>query len=367
MRRVLLVPLALGLALACAKGAQVTAVAPASKTGAPALSGGAAGGAVVPSPSASAAVLDASHEDDPPCRCTGTVTFADPALQKAVARALKVEGPISAERACQTRVLMLHNAMVAKLDGLECFSRLERLLIGHGTLEDLQIVSQLPQLKELWLTEQRARDLTPLTRLERLENLHLEGNRIVDLGPLASLTTLTTLGVGSNCVTDLAPLTGLSRLKNLTVSFNYVTDLTPLASMTQLEHLVLSGNYFKSLAPLASLYELHSLFVDSTGQKDLSALTALKRFSLLVVQRNPIDCDAQAKHLALLDEAAKLNGGTLAHDCTERARRARAQGLHDELSMPVVRNKSSDARCKADRVFPKKESLVRAGARSRGD
>jgi Leucine-rich repeat (LRR) protein len=200
-------------------------------------------------------------------------------------------------------------------------------------------------LKELWITSQRLRDLAPL----------------------GALSNLSELSVGQNCVADLAPLTRLAKLKNLSVPFNYVTDLTPLAGMTQLEHVGLSGNYFKSLAPLAGLYELHSLWLDSTGQKDLSALTALKRFNLLNVERNPIDCDAQAKNLAILDESAKLNGGTLHHDCTEIERRARARGLRDEFSTPVVRNKSTDARCKAEPFFPKRGSLERVGGPSRGD
>jgi hypothetical protein len=353
----------LPLALACAKRTGGVALEPAPKASAPA----AAVVEVVVPPSFAPPPPDASSAAAEPCRCTGTVNIADPGLRKAVTRALKLDGPISAERACETRELRLHNALVDRLDGLECFQRLERLLIAHGTIEDLSVVAQLPRLKELSITSQRVRDLTLLTALKHLENLHLQDNRILDLAPLGSLTKLTSLGVGSNCVTDLTPLSKLTNLTNLTVSFNYVTDLAPLAGMTRLEHLGLSGNYFKSLTPLASLYELHSLSIDSTGQKDLSALTALKRFNFLLVQRNPIDCDGQAKNLAILDEYAKLNGGSVAHDCTELARRARAQGRRDELSTPVVRNKSSDARCKAERVFPKKGSLVRAEGRSPAD
>jgi hypothetical protein len=117
--------------------------------------------------------------------------------------------------------------------------------------------------------------------------------------------------------------------------------------MTQMQHLFLSGNRFTDLAPLARLYELRTLFIDSTGQRDVSALTELQRFDLIVIERNPLDCDAQASNIQKLEENAKLHGGRVGHDCTELKIRRRREGWRDPtgLSTPVVKNKARDPRC----------------------
>ena len=51
-------------------------------------------------------------------------------------------------------------------------------------LEDISPLSALPQLKQLYVSDNRIRDLSPLTALWQLEWLHLLGNRVTDLGPL---------------------------------------------------------------------------------------------------------------------------------------------------------------------------------------
>lgn len=262
-----------------------------------------------------------------PPRCTGEVKVSDPALRDKLAKVLNLTGPLTGERAAEVRELQLMDSRIEKLEGLQCFSGLE----------------------QLGLSNNRVRDLSPLAGLTSLRKLEASRNRILDVSPLRSLTNLETLGLGSNCVTDLQPVASLSKLLNLEVTFNYVQSIAPLAGMTQLQHVFLSGNYFKGgLTPLAGLYELRTLFIDSTGQTDVSALTRLARFDLIVIERIPLDCDGQAHNIELLEANAKLHGGRVAHDCTPLERKARRQGLRDELSMPVVRNKARDERCAAD-------------------
>jgi hypothetical protein len=328
-------------------------------------------------------------------RCRGLVSIPDASLRARLVKALKLEGALTAERATTVTELDLRNAGATSLEGMQCFAQLERLDLGsnkvrdlaplaglsrlvelkvtHNQLADLGSLPALPsleklaldgnkirdlsplarivKLRELSISENAVRDLSPLTGLTGLEKLQAPGNRIVDLTPLGALTHLQTLSAGSNCVSDLKPVAGLPKLSQLSIPFNYVTSIEPLAAMTQLRHLGLSGNYFAGdLKPLANLYELYSLSIDSTGQKDVGALTELWRYDFLLIERNPIDCDRQAKNIAVLEEHAQLQGGRVAHDCTDVERRARRQGLRDPsgLSTPVVRNKARDERCKPD-------------------
>lgn len=333
-------------------------------------------------------------QDTDLCRCSGPVKVADPALRAKIAKALELDGPLGAEQASVVHALDLRSAGVESLEGLECFDELERLNLDHNRIRDLaplaglsklvelkvpynqianltplatlpqlarlmlddnqvrdlSALAQLTQLGELSISNNRARDLSPLARLVGLEKLELSRNRILELSPLESLTNLESLGVGSNCIADLKPIASLRKLRNLNVTFNYVASVAPLGAMTQLEYLALSGNRFTGLSALGNLYELRTLFIDSTGQKDVGALTELMRFELLVIERNPIDCDAQASNIRKLEENAKLHGGRVGHDCTALKRRARQQGLRDPLglSTPVVSDRVRDERCSAD-------------------
>jgi hypothetical protein len=155
-RRLALGLVGVALALACARAGQVAPaetpipVAPARAT------------AAGPSQAvASTSVEPPKTADDEavPCRCAGTVNIVDPALSKAIGKALQLDGAISGERACEVRKLKLLNASVQSLAGLECFSRLESLLIDGGKVEELSSLAQLTQLRELWRLEDLARAL----------------------------------------------------------------------------------------------------------------------------------------------------------------------------------------------------------------
>lgn len=334
--------------------------------------------------------VGSTWQDVDECRCAGQVQFLAPALLEAISNELKLKGPLQAERADAVRTLNLRGQQ--SLEGLECFHelekldlsygqvtdltplrtlsqlvelnvssnklsnisplaglpRLERLLLYNNQIEDLSPLAGQSSLRNLSVDQNRVRNLAPLIGLTKLEELYAHSNRILDLSPLRTLTDLMSLGVGSNCITDLAPVAGLSKLRALSASFNYIKELAPLGAMTQLETLILSGNHIKNFEPIKNLYDLRSLFVDSTDQSDVSALTELRRFERIVIQRNPIDCDAQANNIRLMEENAKFQGGEVFHDCTPKARRARQQGFRDPLGIPAVRNKARDPACARD-------------------
>lgn len=293
--------------------------------------------------------VDGSWQDTSECFCMGEVVIDDAALEKKVTEELELEGPLSARRAREVRSLDLTRAGIHDLTGMECFHGLEELSVDSNEIEDLSPLTGLFRLRKLTADSNRIRQLAPLANLAGLEALQLSRNRILDLGPVRSLEGLSSLGVDSNCITDLSPVTALERLENLNASYNYIPDLKPLIGKSRLKFLFVSGNPLTSLQPLAGLYELRNLFVTGTSVEDVTPLTNLVRFDRIVIQRNRIDCDAQAENIRLMEEHAKLHGGQVTHDCTPKRRRARRLGLDPlGLSKRKPRIKSRDPRCKPD-------------------
>lgn len=104
--------------------------------------------------------------------------------------------------------------------------------------------------------------------LQRLSSLSLISRGITDLQPLSNLTNLTELFLGGNQISDVNPLSGLTNLKTLNLSFNQISDVKPLASLTNLTELVLSGNQIKDVQVFCKMPKLvrSYLFQNPTSQ-----------------------------------------------------------------------------------------------------
>lgn len=104
----------------------------------------------------------------------------------------------------------------------------------YGDVSDLTLLSDMPNLSELYLCQQEISDLTPLEGLP-LRRVYLCDNQIADLSPLAACPDIETLYVGTNPIADLAPLAGLKGLQELNLDnivFNWQVDsFSPLAEL----------------------------------------------------------------------------------------------------------------------------------------
>ncbi len=69
-------------------------------------------------------------------------------------------------------------------------------------------------------------DLTPLTNLKNLKELYLNNNTIEDITPLKNLKTLRVLHLGNNRISDISALKDLTNLEVLWLSLNRISDIT---------------------------------------------------------------------------------------------------------------------------------------------
>lgn len=126
-------------------------------------------------------------------------------------------------------------AMMGRLQSLE------RLDLNNSTLENLDGLKGLHQLKSLNLTYVSVKDISPLADLIRLETLDLSFSGAEDLSPLKNLSALTSLILYGMSIQDFDPLRGLVSLQRLNLSHTNITDadLGVLEGLSRLESLFL--------------------------------------------------------------------------------------------------------------------------------
>ena len=169
------------------------------------------------------------------------------------------------------------SASSLNLSPLSNLTELKVLFISRSRISDMTVLGNLTQLTRLVLVENGIRDITPLAGLVNLDGLTLLENPIADLSPLANLTQLKDLSIRatSRRLTDITPLANLTNLITLNLHGNQIVDISPLAGLTQLEKLVIDHNQIVDISPLANLTRLKELKIDANKIVDFSPLQGL--------------------------------------------------------------------------------------------
>ena len=156
--------------------------------------------------------------------------------------------------------------------------QLTELDVGGKEISDISPLSELPQLKSLFLTDNQITDLSPLAGHTQLLSLTLDGNeQLRDLAPLTKMENLRLLYLDRNHVADLSPLAGLTKLKYLYLRDNQVDNLKPLGKLEHLVMLDIGGNKITDLIPLMNLSKLKHLSVDDSPYLPQEEIDKLQR------------------------------------------------------------------------------------------
>jgi internalin A len=156
---------------------------------------------------------------------------------------------------------------------------------------DIQPLSQLTNLRYLWLNNNDISDITPLTGLTKLKYLNLrENTRNSDLWPLNGLRDLERLDLSENYITEVWPVSSLSNLKELYLGGNGISDVASLGVLSNLKKLELHNNqHISDITNFAGLKNLESLSLSNNNISDLSSLFQLTNLKSLSLYANPID------------------------------------------------------------------------------
>jgi hypothetical protein len=106
--------------------------------------------------------------------------------------------------------------------------------LGNG---DLQHLSGLSRLRELYCTTMPVVDLTPISRLEKLEVLNIENTPVDDLKPLSPLKNLRKINLSGTQVKSLKNLGGLTKLEVVELNNTQVKNISSLYDLPALQEI----------------------------------------------------------------------------------------------------------------------------------
>lgn len=179
------------------------------------------------------------------------------------------------------------------LDNLSFLSTLTKLttldLAGcKFPSEELSVLTSLPVLSRLTLSDCSLSSISGLAGAEALSYLDLSNNTIRNLEALTPMTMLFEVNLQHNAVTELKALSGLINLEKLNIGFNAVTDLSPLATCAKLNWLDASNNQISQLSGVNNLPLLTYLSVESNTLTDVSILAGNTELKTLNISSNTI-------------------------------------------------------------------------------
>ncbi len=236
------------------------------------------------------------------------IVFTDANLEAAVRSQLGVfDEPLYAEDVAEVEVLELRERDIRALVGLEVFTGLRYLDLIGNEINDVSLLSSLPQLEELFLNGNNISDISSLFSLTRLRLLDLGGNNISDISSLSLLTQLEELFLYNNDISDISSLSSLTHLHLLDLSGNHFSNVSRLSSLQQLEELFLAENVISDVSPLSALTQLEELFLNGNNISDISSLSSLTRLRLLDLGRNDISDISSLSLLTQLEELFLYN------------------------------------------------------------
>ena len=221
------------------------------------------------------------------------VEIPDPNLREVIRETLQLpEGvPITQQEMLRLRDIESEDREITDLTGLEFASNLYGLYVGGSSASSLNLspLSDLTELKVVFIRRSRISDMTVLGNLTQLTKLVLVGNGIRDITALAGLVNLDGLVLLENPIANLSPLANLTQLKELSIrATDRITDITPLANLTNLITLNLHGNQIVDISPLAGLTQLEKLVIDGNQIVDISPLANLTQLKELKIDANKI-------------------------------------------------------------------------------
>ena len=213
--------------------------------------------------------------------------FEDAELEAAMRQVLgRPQGFITLQEAASLTKFKARSSYIRSLVGIEHFTALQELSLGHNAIVDVNSLSQLTNLQFLSLYDNQLADVTPLAQLTNLQTLGLSDNQLADVTPLAQLTNLQWLGLSYNQLADVTPLAQLTNLQWLGLSYNQLADVTPLAQLTNLQELGLGDNQITDVNPLAQLANLQDLYLYKNRLADVNPLAQLTNLKKLVLFDN---------------------------------------------------------------------------------
>ena len=175
----------------------------------------------------------------------------------------------------------IYEAEIGLEDMVDCMGFEENLI--NGGITDISLLSKMPNLKEIFLCDQKITDISPLKGLP-IEKLYLSGNQISDFSVIETLEQLNVLFIVDNPVSILPDLSKLKQFVRLNLSGNIYENLDFLKESTvgslDIRHIYVKSDDFSVLRSMANLSDLRTAENQQTFYAELPKLNQLTELGL---------------------------------------------------------------------------------------
>jgi len=229
--------------------------------------------------------------------------------------------------------LYLANNKIKTMAGLGGLTQLRKIDLGANRIRimDSEELSGLQNLEELWIGKNKIECIQGLEKLTKLRRLDVQSNRLTTIDNLQSqVDTLEELYLAHNGITNEGASqspTGLAlpftQLSTLDLSRNRITNTKPFAHLEALEELWLSGNKVTTFEDIEPLHKL--------GTADNACLDGI------YLEYNPVADDFEYRKKlveiipCLKQIDATMVGGLAAHGITGSSGGGRAETVESQL------------------------------------
>lgn len=241
--------------------------------------------------------------------------------------------------------LTITNLPTGSLQDLAALTELRSLDLSgcRFAASELAVLAKLPKLEKLVLSNCGLSTLADLAECTSLTYLDVSNNTIRNLEPLTGMENLQELYLKLNAVNSLDMLASLYNLQKLDISFNSVSSLTPLAQCAKLTWLDASNNTISSVNGIANLQLLTTLSLDYNSLSDISTLGGciqLKELSFTNNNVSSISSLASLNSLEIIDFS--YNNISALPDWSQNSTLRIVQGTHNHVnSIYVLRGMTS--------------------------
>lgn len=179
---------------------------------------------------------------------------------------------------------IISRGSIDTLDDLLKLKNLRRLSLAYQNIDDLGPLSELTHLEYIDLRHNPLKDVKPLSRLMELDSLILFDTNVSDLTPLQGCRRLKTLDVGHTLVSSTLALDGLDTLQTLCIRKAQLRSLDGIKTLSMLEKIYLSQTPISDLYPLLELPRLQMVEIDSHMRTAAEAVAEQARFEIIYWQ-----------------------------------------------------------------------------------
>jgi len=169
------------------------------------------------------------------------------------------------------------------------------LLLTDISNQGFKKLQNFKKLTILQVQSEKLTDISCVTEIKNLRRLYLFGTHLKDIEALKNMTNLTHLGLGginingpgsSGDLYDITPVAKLTGLKSLTIRDCQVSDISIINNLTNLNSLWIYKTRVSDLSPVAELSNLTDLRVHYNRIENINCLQNLHKLQYLAVSYN---------------------------------------------------------------------------------